>query len=289
MRNHHCFFVSDLHGHVDRYQKLFLTIEQEQPHAVFMGGDLLPSGLMNLLTAGSVYKHFVDDVLYPGFTRLQRRLKERYPQVFLILGNDDGRFIEPTFQEEARKKVWQYAHNHSFELGEFLVFGYSYVSPTPFLLKDWERYDVSHFVDPGCISPEEGYYSVDISEEEKRSATIQEDLDQLTLNKHLAKAVFLFHSPPYHTNLDRAALDGKVYNFAPLDVHVGSIAIRRFIQTRQPYITLHGHIHESARITGSWKDMIDRTHCFSAAHDGQELALVRFDLKSPEQVTRELL
>ena len=70
----------------------------------------------------------------------------------------------------------------------------------------------------------------------------------------LSRAMFLFHTPPYNTGLDRAALDGKKVNYVDLDVHVGSIAVRRFIESRQPLLTLHGHIHESARITGSGKN-----------------------------------
>jgi hypothetical protein len=34
---------------------------------------------------------------------------------------------------------------------------------------------------------------------------------------------------------------------------------------------------------------IGRTHLFSAAHDGPELALVRFDLEDPASATRELI
>ena len=98
--------------------------------------------------------------------------------------------------------------------------------------------------------------------------------------------MFLFHTPPHETKLDRAALDGKMVDHVPLDLHVGSIAVRRFIEARQPLLTLHGHIHESARLTGSWRDRIGRTHLFSAAHDGPELALVRFDLEHPEGATR---
>ena len=75
----------------------------------------------------------------------------------------------------------------------------------------------------------------------------------------------------------------------PLDVHVGSIAVRRFIEERQPLVTLHGHIHESTRLTGSWRDTIGRTHLFSAAHDEPELSLVRIDLDCPEEATRSLL
>jgi Icc-related predicted phosphoesterase len=75
----------------------------------------------------------------------------------------------------------------------------------------------------------------------------------------------------------------------PLDVHVGSIAIRRFIESCQPLVTLHGHVHESARLTGSWKDRLGRTPIYTAAHDGPELALISFDLEDPEAATRELL
>ena len=75
----------------------------------------------------------------------------------------------------------------------------------------------------------------------------------------------------------------------PLDVHVGSIAVRRFIEQRQPWITLHGHVHESARLTGSWREQLGRMHAFSAAHDEPELAVIRFDVENPATATRELL
>jgi len=41
-----CIFVSDLHGHIDRYEKLFDTINKEKPYAVFIGGDITPSYLL---------------------------------------------------------------------------------------------------------------------------------------------------------------------------------------------------------------------------------------------------
>jgi Icc-related predicted phosphoesterase len=75
----------------------------------------------------------------------------------------------------------------------------------------------------------------------------------------------------------------------PLDPHVGSIAIRRFIEERQPRLTLHGHIHESARLTGAWADRIGATRLLSAAHDGPELSLVRFDPAAPAEATRALI
>ncbi|NVO19707.1 MAG: hypothetical protein HXX13_08405 [Bacteroidetes bacterium] len=97
------------------------------------------------------------------------------------------------------------------------------------------------------------------------------------------------HSPPYQCNLGRAALDGKVVDHIPLDVHVGSITIQRFIESKQPYITLHVHVHESMRLTGEWKQRFGNTWSFNAAHDGSELSLIVFELHNPQWAERILI
>jgi Icc-related predicted phosphoesterase len=284
-----CLFVSDLHGRGDRYEKLFAAIRDFEPNAVFLGGDLLPSAFPGARTSDTPPEDFVFGFLAPRLRRLRDAMKDRYPGVFLILGNDDPRIEEAAFVDAGSDGLWTYAHDRSLPLGRYTLYGYSFIPPSPFRLKDWERYDVSRYVDPGCVSPEEGARSVPIPPHEARRATIEKDLRSLAGDDPMEGAVFLFHSPPYRTNLDRAALDAKLIDHAPLDVHVGSIAIRRFIESRQPLLTLHGHVHESARLTGSWRDRIGRTWMFSAAHDGTELALVRFDPDDPGAATRDLL
>jgi uncharacterized protein len=283
-----CFFVTDLHGREDRYAKLFQAVERELPAALFLGGDILPSGLGAMVGAKGC-EDFIQDVLASGFTKIKNKLGQAYPSVFTILGNDDARISEQEFKEYENRGLWKYIHNKCVRLGDYAVYGYAFVPPTPFKLKDWERYDVSRYLDPLSVAPEEGWLSVSVSKITLKHQTIQNDLQQLTQDSDLAHAVFLFHSPPHDTRLDRAALDGKKVNYVQLDVHVGSIAIRRFIESKQPLLTLHGHIHESARITGSWKERIGKTHAFSAAHDGPELALVRFDLDDLGNATRELI
>lgn len=282
-------FVSDLHGRVDCYRKLFSLLQQESPRAVFLGGDLLPSGSLLFGSNRLGQNDFVGDFLLPELRSLQKLLKNNYPCFFVILGNDDARSQEETFCRAEKENLWQYMHLRKTKLEAYSIYGYSCVPPTPFALKDWERYDVSHFVDPGAIPPEEGRFSVALPENESGFPTIQEDLEKLAGQDALTQAIFLFHSPPYQTHLDRAALDGRQVDNAPLDVHVGSIAIRRFIETRQPMVTLHGHVHESARLTGSWQEKIGRTFCFSAAHDGPELAAVCFDPQDPWKAIRRLL
>lgn len=283
-----CFFVSDLHGAVDRYRKLFTLVSEERPGAVFLGGDLLPPYMVQWQSKDPGEHDFISDFLAAGFEKLRGELGENYPSVFLILGNDDARVEEAAVLDAAALGTWRYVHNRQDSLNGFQVYGYAHIPPSPFLLKDWERYDVSRFVDPGSVSPEEGRRSVPREEREIRHATIQGDLERLVGEDDLEKAIVLFHSPPHKTNLDRAALDGRKVDHVPLDVHVGSIAIQRFIAGRQPLVTLHGHVHESTRLTGSWRDRIGRTHLFSAAHDSSELALVRFDPDELENATRDL-
>ena len=281
------FFVSDLHGHLSRYQKLFQVILAERPEVVLLGGDLLPDGLS--YSRDLQDKGFIHTVLQDGFGALKTQLSSTYPQILLILGNDDTRAEEIELMQGESLGLWNYLHFRKIDCGGFTVYGYACVPPTPFTLKDWERYDVSRFVDLGCISPEEGWRSVPVSPQEIRYATIQADLELLTNNSDLSRAIFLFHAPPHQTTLDRVALDGRMIDNTPLDIHAGSIAIRRFIEKRQPLITLHGHIHESTRITGSWREHLGRTWAFTAAHDGAELALVRFDPAEPEKAIRALI
>jgi Icc-related predicted phosphoesterase len=279
-----CLFVSDLHGREDRCEKLFAAIARERPAAVLVGGDLLAHPFA---THGC--PDLFRDLMRPRLAALKRNLDEAYPRVLVILGNDDPRSEVPTLEELGFDGLIEHVHMKRTEVGGFAVYGYACVPPTPFALKDWERWDVSRHLEPACVSPEEGFRSVPADTSDVRYGTIAKDLAALVGSNGLGRAVILFHSPPYETNLDRAALDGHVVEHVPLDVHVGSIAIRRFIEERQPLVTLHGHVHESARLTGSWRDRIGQTHLFSAAHDGPELALVRFDLEDPASATRDLI
>jgi uncharacterized protein len=278
-----CLFASDLHGRLDRYEKLLAAIEAERPDAVLLGGDLLP----RLAPAGT--GDFLPDWLSPRLRELRARLGSAWPRVLAIFGNDDPRSEAESLRGLERQGLVEHVHGRRASLGGRALYGYACVPPTPFHLKDWERYDVSRYVDPGCVSPEEGVRSVPVPEAEAKWGTIASDLEALAGEDDVSGAVFLFHSPPHRTSLDRADLDGRSFDHAPLDVHVGSIAIRRFIEARQPLLTLHGHVHESARLTGAWMERIGRTVCLSAAHDGPELALVRFDLDAPSQARRELL
>ena len=278
-----CLFASDLHGRTGRYRKLFDRLASEPPAVVLLGGDLLPFG----------DPRFLERTLRAECRRLRRCLAERYPRWLIILGNDDPRTQEAGLVEGEKEGLWDYLHGRCLQVDGHCFCGYACVPPTPFLLKDWERYDVSRHLDVGSVSPEEGWRSVPVDAEEVGAATIRADLERLVEDAAgpggLMDAVLLFHAPPYGGLLDLADLGSRAVDHAPLDSHVGSIALRRFIEERQPRITLHGHVHESSRLSGSWRERIGGSHCFSAAWDGPELAVVCFTLEQPGNAERLLL
>ncbi|MGE5317991.1 MAG: metallophosphoesterase family protein, partial [Chloroflexota bacterium] len=98
-------------------------------------------------------------------------------------------------------------------------------------------------------------------------------------NDPLEKAIFMMHSPPYDSLLDKI----------PGNRSIGSKAIADFIKNKQPYITLHGHAHETSEITGEWHQITGRTRSFSAAYNGPGLALVIFQIDNPDQCERKII
>ncbi|MFH1195903.1 MAG: metallophosphoesterase [bacterium] len=288
-KNNRCYFASDLHGHEDKYEKLFQFIFSSPPDLLLLGGDILPSGIFHFSAHTKKSHEFIHSFLIKNLSALRDKLKEDFPIIFLIPGNDDPKVEEIELLEGEQLELWTNLNSKKMKLGEYSFYGYPYVSPTPFRLKDWEKYDVSRYVDPGCISPEEGIRTVQVNENTIRLTTIKNDIEKLVGNDSMENAICLFHSPPYKTNLDRAALDGKMIDHVPLDVHVGSIAIKKFIEQEQPLLTLHGHIHESTSLTGKWQDKIGRTFCFNAAHHGRELSVIQFKLDDIPNAKRFLI
>ncbi len=79
---------------------------------------------------------------------------------------------------------------------------------------------------------------------------------------NMKSAIFNLHVPPIETSLDRCTkLDTSVDPPRPImgeETSGGSTAVRKAIETYQPLVSLHGHIHESR---GTEK--IGRTTCFN--------------------------
>lgn len=104
----------------------------------------------------------------------------------------------------------------------------------------------------------------------------EEDKLENRLESYISKvnskenAIFNFHAPPYQTKLDEAPLLDKDLNpiiqgGSTVMVPVGSKAVRKMVEKYQPFLALHGHIHESA---GTLK--IGRTYCVNPGSEYAE-------------------
>jgi len=110
-------------------------------------------------------------------------------------------------------------------------------------------------------------------EEDKLEERLERYISQL---KNVENAIFNFHAPPYQTKLDEAPLLDKDLNpiiqgGRVIMVPVGSKAVRKMIEKYQPFLGLHGHIHEAS---GSMK--IGRTYCVNPGSEYAEGILRAF-------------
>lgn len=215
-------YASDLHGNVRAYDQLF----RMEADAVVLGGDLLPYPMR---AGGDLLKMQREFVL--GYLASKFRSRPCY----WILGNDDWEATLPLF-EGAGTPI----HNRAVPfLDGTSIAGYSCVPVTPFAMKDFDRFD--SFGWTPTVPPKRCLLSVpsglrDIGLDEVRSrGTIVKDLERLAALSDPSKTVYVLHSPPFATGLDRL-VDGTP---------IGSRAIRSFIERRRPPLTLHGHVHES--------------------------------------------
>jgi len=281
------FFVSDIHGDKGKYRALFAKMISEKPSFVFLGGDLLPHIRKSERLGSAPVPDFINGFLIPGFRSVQRQMGCNYPEIFMISGNDDHRIEEDRFRLGESMELWRYITGARFKFGPYVFFGYSFVPPTPFQLKDWEKFDTDTALPHGSIEPGGGFRTVEPDYDPTKDS-IGMDMEALSAEPLPPKSVFLFHAPPFNSPFDVAVPILK--NGEPSEkINIGSKAIKSFIATMQPYITMHGHAHESVAETGIWMMRTGSTISFCAVHNGPQLALVVFKLDEPERAERLLL
>ena len=241
------FFTSDLHGQGALYEQVLALTAAHRPGAVLIGGDLCPHA------AGEEGVHQQRVFLQGFLVEFARRLKEASGETALVLlmGNDDWSANQDCL--EARDgALWTLLHGRSVSVQGARLAGLSWVPITPFSIKDWERWDDGDDEAPvrleGWVS-RGGELHPHRFDAERRAPTIAEALDRLAEGTPAAETIFVLHSPPRDTACDM--IGGHR--------HVGSRAIRRFIERHQPPLVLSGHIHESPRVSSSYRDTVGRT------------------------------
>ena len=240
------FFTSDLHGQGALYEQVVALVAAHRPAVLLLGGDLAPH-------AGGGEGVGRQRLFLQGFfVEFARRLHEAAPgiQVLVLMGNDDWA-ANMDVLEAHDGALWRVLHGRVVEADGVRVAGSSWVPITPFGMKDWERWEDGAPESPprleGWLSGAGGLQPVRL-DPERRSPSIAGALAELG-SQAGGEALYVLHSPPRDTRCDMVGAR----------VHVGSRAIRAFLGRVQPPLVLSGHIHESPRVSGSWRDTIGRS------------------------------
>lgn len=266
------YFASDIHGSERCWRKFLNAASHYQAQVLVMGGDITGKALVPIVedvgsrwvanwmgservvdpgTIGQLEDEIRFNGFYPyrcsreeaaalaedderrsrTFTELMRKTAEEWVTLadsrldgtgvacFVMPGNDDEPFLDEVLAQS------QSIRNHDgavIEYGDYVLVGHGWSNPTP-----WR------------------------TPREKAEDDIERELDAL-LDSAMGKGDVIFnpHVPPYGSRLDdaprlRSDLSVVMEGGQPRMAPVGSHAVRRVIERRQPMLSLHGHIHES--------------------------------------------
>ena len=283
----HILFASDLHGKMNLYEELLALARAKRVECVLIGGDLLPTRVNAAkLVAGTADFNgslqaqiaFIDTFLAP---RLSAFLRENpHTRVLYIPGNHDWipaiTYLEKTIPGATN------LHLRHVLIDGFHFLGYGCVTDSTFWVKDYVRRD---FPQDGyvksryaCLSTSEGIRRSDNGEYILHFPSIEEELATCALDEP-EKSICVFHAPPFNTGLD------TLHNGRP----IGSRALRAFIETRKPLITLHGHIHESPYMSGIYRTNLGDTLSVNPGHAHDRLHAVTFDTYAPHSTLEHIV
>lgn len=253
-------FCSDIHGNVEHYNRILK--KSLEYNALVIGGDICPKG-----ANGSIVeqKEFLESYLIPAIDSLKQEKPEI--KIFIMPGNDDWKGNYELLRKNANRGIFQLLESEPLSLSyAYDIIGYPYVPITPFRIKDWEKWDLADPTSRKLIETEraisfEGLISENMDYQNKAfkindKGSIEKDMEEMFGKIKSERTICIFHAPPYNTNLD-------ILNTGE---HIGSLSIRMAIEKNQPYMTLHGHIHETVDMSKKHTDEIKDTMCGAAGN-----------------------
>ena len=267
-------FTSDLHGSTTLYTQLHELLHRARPDLLILGGDLLADGRGDDPVASQLEQ--VRGVFLPRLAAWRAEFAGL--RIACLNGNHDWGVTADVLA--ASEAVTRLSLDTPLEAGGVRFLGYHCTPWTPYTVKDFERRDL-----PDDPLPEYGGETWDAATGRVRTVTAAEHFGRHpSIAEELAAApavvdpwIFVCHAPPHDTALDRL----------PQVPHpIGSRAVRRFIEQRQPLVSLHGHVHESAALSGGCSDRLGRTLCINPGQSPAALQAVCFDTDRPAETLR---
>ncbi|MEW6708824.1 MAG: metallophosphoesterase [Candidatus Riflebacteria bacterium] len=286
-------FAADLHGHLARFEKVWEAATRHQVQAVVFGGDnFLDLHEVPLEEAVEAQQKLFDDYL-PGY--FQRFDAAKIHWLGILSGHD----LEP-FDKPLEALCARHTHIHLLEGKKIVLNGFEFIGTglivdTPFPPKIRCRRDTAdwkvefQFGPPHRLVEQTWHPENDWASTLANLPTLEDELASLPRPIDPQKAIYVLHHPPLGIGLDVVILDA---NKTPLTgdmskrprKEIGSMAVRHFLETQQPLLALHGHVHESPIATGIWRTNLGNTICIQPGqHTGlDQLHMVIIELPSME-------
>jgi Icc-related predicted phosphoesterase len=205
--------------------------------------DLSEEEVARLKTDGNyflnLFKTVVSERLKQWTLMARERLNGSGIDVYITGGNDDFLELDDVLRESdsltfAEGKVEMIGGTH-----EMISSGYANITP-------WKC--------PRDVTEEELFARID---------------EMAKKVNNMESAIFNLHCPPIDSMLDRCTQLDTTYDpprpLIGVDASGGSVSVRKIIETYQPALSLHGHIHESRGI-----DRIGRTVCLNPGSEYSE-------------------
>jgi Icc-related predicted phosphoesterase len=270
-------FSSDFHGRRMLYDQLGELLRREQPELVILGGDMFPDGQDR--DPGGTQAAFVRDELAPMVDTWTRAVPGL--AVACVMGNHDWLCTEAVVRSQQDAGRWVLLElQRVWNCKGVNFLGCPYSPPSPHWVKDYERLDM----DGDRVPQFEGAVWATENGEIREVVAQQYFRGRPTLAAEFAAAaipddpwILIAHAPPHDTNLDR---------LPNLDYPIGSKAVRWFVEARQPLCALHGHVHESPIVTGSYLDEVGGVLCINPGQAHERLHAVLFDTERPRETLR---
>jgi len=172
-----------------------------------------------------IFHRLINERLQHWVDLADEKLKDSKAVIFIAPGNDDPLQMDAILESS---KVMKPCAMRNVDVLGYEMITIAHTSPTPWdTPREWSEDEMAKNID-------------------RLAATI----------KRMESAIFNFHDPPYGTPLDYAPKLRDMRQSAGEVEHVGSTAVAESIKKYQPFLGLHGHIHESRAV-----QKIGRTFC----------------------------
>ena len=240
-------YASDIHGDMNKYNKLLKICKKNNIKYLVLGGDLLSKNAQN---REPIQREFINTKLNNYYKKLQ----DNNITLIGILGNDDLEIIE----EDYYKMISKYPNiidvdNKLVSIEDISFIGLNKVLDAPFKRKDHvviEENQEMPYQKSDKIYVDKCKRIITVDEWKKERLKRPKMIECLNnLPKTNNKKIYILHDPPANVGLDWCRDGDKA----------GSIDIYNFLYKSNAYMSLHGHIHESYGLSGTWYSKINNT------------------------------